>query len=375
MLPTVLVGKLNQPVARPDKVNVSLKNLVQRTGGRFSLSWHNHIAHLDGTSVDSPIQVEYSGQSGLLIRHGAVTLHGKHLAIDANISDAPVTVTWQEQSVEYPGSLNLTAHPAELRMVSSVPMKDYVAGVITAETAQKDRRYLELMSIVVRTRAQEVARRYGNLVTPNDTTRDMVYKGRGIPAAYEATERTKGRMIFFGNKPAKVYFHACCGGYTMEPNQVFPGNRKLLPYLQGVSDLDKNGQAYCRHDPHFTWQRTVSRKSLFEALPKTLQLPGKEIPTRVDFESPLTLQRVVKPGLAPESFRMNYGRLFGWNHILSTKFRIIPAEGEQVTIEGSGFGHCIGLCQAGALARIREGQSIDAVIGHYFPGTRVRTEN
>ena len=41
--------------------------------------------------------------------------------------------------------------------------------------------------------------------------------------------------------------------------------------------------------------------------------------------------------------------------------------------EGRGFGHGVGLCQAGALARIKAGVTPEAVLLRYFPQTSVRS--
>ena len=40
-------------------------------------------------------------------------------------------------------------------------------------------------------------------------------------------------------------------------------------------------------------------------------------------------------------------------------------------LSGSGFGHGVGLCQRGTMARARRGDSVGAILGHYYPGTRL----
>ncbi len=49
------------------------------------------------------------------------------------------------------------------------------------------------------------------------------------------------------------------------------------------------------------------------------------------------------------------------------------AERTLFVFEGRGFGHGVGLCQAGALARVRAGAKPAAILQHYFPGTRLMT--
>jgi len=45
--------------------------------------------------------------------------------------------------------------------------------------------------------------------------------------------------------------------------------------------------------------------------------------------------------------------------------------GQAFVFEGRGFGHGVGLCQAGALARIRAGQKLSTILQTYFPGTKI----
>ena len=40
----------------------------------------------------------------------------------------------------------------------------------------------------------------------------------------------------------------------------------------------------------------------------------------------------------------------------------------RVATRGRGFGHGIGLCQTGALARAGQGQSFQEIQAHYYPG-------
>ena len=40
----------------------------------------------------------------------------------------------------------------------------------------------------------------------------------------------------------------------------------------------------------------------------------------------------------------------------------------EVAARGRGYGHGIGLCQAGSLAMAQRGHSYQAILGHYYPG-------
>ena len=61
-------------------------------------------------------------------------------------------------------------------------------------------------------------------------------------------------------------------------------------------------------------------------------------------------------------------RAFGVKSLRSTLFSV-ERNHDTLVFNGRGFGHGVGLCQAGALARLQAGQSPDSVLSHYFPGT------
>ena len=69
-----------------------------------------------------------------------------------------------------------------------------------------------------------------------------------------------------------------------------------------------------------------------------------------------------------DAFRQALSRAFGPRAIRSTRFDI-RRTGATFTFSGRGFGHGVGLCQAGALARLHAGATPADVIRHYYPGT------
>jgi stage II sporulation protein D len=72
-----------------------------------------------------------------------------------------------------------------------------------------------------------------------------------------------------------------------------------------------------------------------------------------------------------EDLRRVLTQTFGERTIRSTLFEV-RRTGDKLVFTGRGFGHGVGLCQAGALARLRKGESPEAVLQHYFPGVRLR---
>jgi SpoIID/LytB domain protein len=69
-------------------------------------------------------------------------------------------------------------------------------------------------------------------------------------------------------------------------------------------------------------------------------------------------------------FRTAVAERFGPRSLASTMFEVRQANG-QFVFRGAGAGHGAGLCQAGALARAEAGESVESIVRHYFPGTRI----
>src|SRR5690606_672862 len=55
----------------------------------------------------------------------------------------------------------------------------------------------------------------------------------------------------------------------------------------------------------------------------------------------------------------------------SHNFRVLDT-GSGLRVQGSGYGHGVGMCQLGALELAKRGYSYRAILQHYFPGHAVK---
>jgi stage II sporulation protein D len=62
---------------------------------------------------------------------------------------------------------------------------------------------------------------------------------------------------------------------------------------------------------------------------------------------------------------------FGPRALQSTRFTVTRS-GSTFRFVGTGYGHGVGLCQVGAAARARLGESTEAILAAYFPGTTLQ---
>ena len=76
------------------------------------------------------------------------------------------------------------------------------------------------------------------------------------------------------------------------------------------------------------------------------------------------------PVVRGEELRLVLVRAFGSRSVRSPRFTI-HRDGENFVFEGKGIGHGAGLCQFGAMTRLRAGASPASVIAHYYPGATI----
>jgi hypothetical protein len=69
-------------------------------------------------------------------------------------------------------------------------------------------------------------------------------------------------------------------------------------------------------------------------------------------------------------FKIIVGRTLGWNVLKSSRFEVARA-GSAFVFRGTGFGHGIGLCQAGAHVSAARGAAYRQILARYFPGAGV----
>ena len=270
-------------------------------------------------------------------------------------------------------------------VIREVPLEDYVAVAAlsevhpdVADTSIAARMY-EVQTVIARTYA--VSNRGRHAKEGFDlcsTTHCQLYQparlttSRWAATGRAAAARTAGEVLWYADAPARAVFHADCGGHTSAAGAVWGGTAPA--YLDGQRDTGPAGTAH--HEWTFEARSDALRLAL-NADPRTAvgaTLEGVEIAARDDAGR---AEKIILRGtrtfvIRGETFRDVVTRRFGVRTLQSTLFTITKARGV-FSFAGRGFGHGVGLCQAGALARLRAGASPDQVLGHYFPGTTLRS--
>jgi stage II sporulation protein D len=266
--------------------------------------------------------------------------------------------------------------------VTRIPLEEYVYGaalseiVPTGQTPATVQRVYEVQTILARTwSVAHLGRHRAEGFDFCDTTHCQLYEPARtrtssfrVPAE-TAARATRGRILLYQQRTIEGLFHADCGGHTALPSQAWGGTN--YPYLPAQPDDLGDG-------PHRTWQFEASLEEWRTTLnrdPRTAvgsQFTGLEV-TRTAPGGRVTEVRLTgtaEKRVSGETLRTVVVADRGARSVLSSLFTA-RRNGATLRLSGRGFGHGVGLCQVGAMARARRGDSVSAILGFYFPGAAI----
>ncbi len=322
------------------------------------------------------------------------------LSSDVSTASASGGISFSFQ--KYPGSMEIIPESdGTFRLLNVVPLEKYLRGVVPNELVNN-----MTPSDLQACMAQAIAARnfaFYRLTTRDSTqfdvysdTRDQVYSGeqRYQSLSDSAVAMTYGMIVEYDGQPARCFFHSTCGGHTENVQNVWQG-QPPLPYLRGVSDTDAvTGKPFCIDSPQFFWTTTFTgheldklvRENLSFANPtytgRTITGEVAELKVLDRFESSRvdTLEikmdngdvYYVRGDRTRYLFRDKTGMILR-SSMFTLKTRRNFAGGiREVTINGRGNGHGVGMCQWGALGMSKLGYSYLQILSHYYPGTVVK---
>lgn len=305
------------------------------------------------------------------------------LLMAAGCAVAPVRVMMPVARTKAPKMIRVQVREGAALVVREVALEDYVATTALSEVhpdITDDRvaeRMFEVQAVIARTYAVSNRGRHAkDGFDVCSTTHCQLYEparlrtSRWTAVVRAAVQRTAGQLLWFAEGPARAVFHADCGGHTSNAASVWGG---VAPaYLSGATDNGPAGHA------HVDWTfetRTAALRAALNADPRTavgarldwIEIAGRDQAGRAE---KILLRGTRTFVVRGEVFREALTRALGVKTLRSTRFTVKKSR-DAFVFSGKGFGHGVGLCQAGALARLKAGASPDEVLAHYFPGTQL----
>ncbi len=288
----------------------------------------------------------------------------------------------------YRGTIKLNANYDNIIVINQIALEDYVKGVMTREMPLgKDlENYgaLKAFSICARTYAYTKIFEGKTFYDIFPDVRDQVYGGVDSETEYSNSivDETRSQILTFNNKPAIVFYHSTCGGYTENATNVF--SKVDVPYLKEVKDGTPSN---CSISPRYEWTEIFPEYKIVDRLFTKGYIKGNNYSIKkVNINSRFKSGRVneLEFVLAQNNGQEISVKLYGNNIrsvirtaddksiLRSNYFEIIKKNNGTVIINGKGSGHGVGMCQWGAIGLSKSGTDYKLIIDHYYPGTEIK---
>jgi len=270
----------------------------------------------------------------------------------------------------YRGAPTFALEAGRLAIVVRMPIEDYLAAAVASETVPGTPfEAMKAQAVVARSYALAARGRHQG-ADLCDLAHCQVLGGpvpRAHRLAAEAAARgTAGEVLRLPSGPvAETPFHAACGGHTGDPLELFGGE------ATGAAAVPDEG---CPHRP---WSAEIPAGVVGAVIRERLGETGAAAPSaawddlRLRYGAGGFLVQVSLGGrsVGGEAFARALDGALGHGVVRSSRFRTRPA-GDAVKLSGSGIGHGVGLCQAGAALRAARGEGYRDILAHYFPRAR-----
>lgn len=245
--------------------------------------------------------------------------------------------------------------------------EDYVAAVLAGEAgAFRSEEGLKAMAVVARTFAHRFQGRHrAEGFDFCDTTHCQDLRLSAVTERLrQAAAATEGELLWYEGAPIAAFHHADCGGATAAAAELWPDHS--APYLRRLEDT------YCISKGRSGWTAAISAADLRAALEEEgVRLSSGPGGIRIVRRSPSGRVMELEIGgrrISGELLHHAVGRRLGWHLLRSLSYEVSGSGGE-LLFRGYGHGHGVGLCQAGADLRGREGHSYRQILAFYYPGT------
>lgn len=264
--------------------------------------------------------------------------------------------------------------------LAQMTLEGYVCGVVAAEMpARYHLEALKAQCVAARTRALWQIQQGGCALHPGadictDSAHCQGYAtlsecrelwGESYEAyrdrLLQAQRETKGQWIAYEDKPITVLYHAISGGKTENVQTVF---QQELPYLVSVDSTDEEDARGYQQDVTFDFQEIADRLNSNLSGGWTAQ----------------DIQRSLSIGGYTDSGRVSHV-MIGERRIEATELRkvlglrstwfSISANQKGITFHQRGYGHGVGMSQAGANSMAAAGKDYAQIIQHYYTGVKI----
>ena len=392
--------------------------IISDGAGLQKVSYHEGQIMYNGSLFD---ELTFEAQTeATMFAEPSFILYGVTIGVDFH---------WERKITRrYAGTLKFIVDDGKVTAVNIVGVEDYLLSVISSEMkATAGLEFLKAHAVISRSWVMaQIAHRKAGKVPSVSTTMSSLAKGSGPDREYikwfdhedhtrfdvcaddhcqryqgleasvgetarKAIDQTWGLVLTYDGEICDARFSKCCGGRSELFSTCWED--KDYPYLQSIPDSLDGSDPFCDTSDEyvlsqvlndydletkdfFRWKTEYSRKEVSDLIRERSGIDFGEIKDLVPVERGPS-GRIKKLRVIGTRTSMLIGKeliIRRWlsdSHLKSSAFEV-SWQGDRLILDGSGWGHGVGLCQIGAAVMGARGYQYDEILRHYYPGASIQ---
>ncbi|KQL46569.1 stage II sporulation protein D [Brevibacillus choshinensis] len=292
---------------------------------------------------------------------------------------ANVAVSVPDNLTEAGPPLQVKVYRTEKKVVETVQLETYIAGVVAAEMpAEFELEALKAQALAART---YIVRRLSESKLDDvpqgaqvlDTVQHQVYMDESQrrerwkdqyewknQRILQAVRATAGVVLTYDGKPIDATFFSTSNGFTENSGEYW---EKPIPYLKSVPS------PWDIQSPRYEETVTMTTDELEKNLGVKLTQEASTNGAWYQIESKTTGNRVGKISIGGKEFT---GREFREKLNLNSSSFTMELRGNQVYITTKGFGHGVGMSQWGANGMAKKGKNAEQIVKYFYQGVSLQ---
>ncbi len=302
----------------------------------------------------------------------------KNPLLVASLKSPTGLISWGKN--KYQGELQLLTTPGNesCDLVNNIPMEAYLRSLLSKEmNGTWPIEALKAQAVAARTYAYDrVLKSRGVVDVKKLYHLESSEKDQVSGSFFDVTEKTlrasretEGEILVGpSGKVAPAFFHSKCGGKTLRPDQVWGGVE------EGYRSVNCT---FCQKTGMKDWRQKIPNGKLNSMVDKVLRrYYSEELHASSGLRlMPDSLQNSEIRFYAGDRLHIvkkSYLRNLAGREVLPSNYFVMNQKGGQITVEGQGYGHGVGLCQLGALELAKRGYDYQQILSFYFPRHRMK---
>ncbi|MDD5347890.1 MAG: SpoIID/LytB domain-containing protein, partial [Candidatus Omnitrophica bacterium] len=303
----------------------------------------------------------------------------------------------------YRGTIEISVVDQKLSVINVIGLEEYLYGVVRAEMpATWPLEALKAQAVAARSETMAKLGRHrkeGFDLCANVHCQVYAGVGKETRASNLAVDQTRGQVLQYDGRPVDAVYSSNCGGHTQE--NVF--SKRGVAYFKGTPDMPEAGAPgfplsplqleqwlkapgpgiYCDlassgRSSNFRWVRLYSAQELRSMVSQILDI-GAIRSLKVARRNPsghiAALAIIGEKGELILEQELKIRSVLG--NLRSSMFKVEVRYGkggkaEQFVFYGGGWGHGVGMCQAGCRGMALAGKEYSQILGHYYASTQMK---